>query len=470
MLGFLQDDWNSIAATIDYATDLGSTFAQFKMLTPYPGTPMFKQLEPLLTETDWEKFDGYTPTFTHPNLTDRELRFLLGAAYKRFYMRPSYLANFLKIQNTAVRDWVSRMDRRVNDRHTREEIADFSRPWRAEQRTAYADGDCEIVATPSSPYRSCSHRCRHADAPSRATERESSRTPNRSSRRCKARGEFIQGPQIAEFERAFERRAGGGTRDRRRLRPHGLLLHPEGARPSGRIRDHLSVADLLGRPRARARRGSDRRLRRRRSEDLQPRSRVGRADDHATRRARLCRRICTACRATWTALLEIAARHNLVVLEDCAHALGATYKGRPVGTFGTGALFSFQTLKPLNCYGGGLALVQRSRRSPRKCARIVDALPWPSEKRVRDRLLMGRLQRIFIKPWVFSISLFPVLWVSALIDANPDVFLWEKIRSLHPLPGPVHGTLPQRAGGVRARRARAPGRLDRAGAGATRAT
>ncbi|HJZ76463.1 MAG TPA: radical SAM protein [Vicinamibacterales bacterium] len=128
VLGFLQDDWNSIAATIDYATDLGSTFAQFKMLTPYPGTPMFKQIEPLLTETDWEKFDGYTPTFRHPNLTERELRFLLGAAYKRFYMRPSYLANFLKIQNTAIRQWVSRMDRRVNDRHSREEIADFSRP------------------------------------------------------------------------------------------------------------------------------------------------------------------------------------------------------------------------------------------------------------------------------------------------------------------------------------------------------
>jgi anaerobic magnesium-protoporphyrin IX monomethyl ester cyclase len=128
VLGFLQDDWHSIAATIDYATDLGSTFAQFKILTPYPGTPMFKQIEPLLTETDWEKFDGYTPTFKHPNLTDRELRFLLGAAYKRFYMRPSYLANFLKIQNTAVREWVSRMDRRVNDRHSREEIADISRP------------------------------------------------------------------------------------------------------------------------------------------------------------------------------------------------------------------------------------------------------------------------------------------------------------------------------------------------------
>jgi perosamine synthetase len=133
------------------------------------------------------------------------------------------------------------------------------------------------------------------------------------------------------------------------------------------------------------------------------------------------------------AILAIAARHNLIVLEDCAHSLGATFKGRPVGTFGTGALFSFQTLKPLNCYGGGAALIQ-DRTLAAKVRATVDALPWPGEKRVNDRLFTGRLQRIFIKPWVFSISLFPVLWVSALIDASPDVFLWEKIRPLDPLP------------------------------------
>jgi radical SAM superfamily enzyme YgiQ (UPF0313 family) len=127
VLGFLQDTWTSIAATIDYATDLGSTLAQFKILTPYPGTPMFKQLQPLLTETDWEKFDGYTPTFKHPNLTAHELKYLLGTAYKRFYMRPSYLANFLKIQNASVREWVERMDERVKERHAREEIADIAR-------------------------------------------------------------------------------------------------------------------------------------------------------------------------------------------------------------------------------------------------------------------------------------------------------------------------------------------------------
>src|SRR5260221_10565432 len=132
-------------------------------------------------------------------------------------------------------------------------------------------------------------------------------------------------------------------------------------------------------------------------------------------------------------ILAIAGRHNLIVLEDCAHALGALYNGKPVGTFGAGALFSFQTLKPLNCYGGGLALVT-DRALAAKVRQLIVALPWPGEKRVTDRLRFGRLQRIFVKPWVFSISLFPVLWISALIDANPDVFLWEKIRSLHPLP------------------------------------
>jgi radical SAM superfamily enzyme YgiQ (UPF0313 family) len=128
VLGFLQDDWRSIAATIDYAIDLGTTLAQFKMLTPYPGTPMFKQLKPLITETDWERFDGYTPTFQHPNLTSGELAFLLGAAYCRFYIRPSYLANLMQIQNATVRNLLTRMDRRVNERHAREEIAVFSRP------------------------------------------------------------------------------------------------------------------------------------------------------------------------------------------------------------------------------------------------------------------------------------------------------------------------------------------------------
>ncbi|MDE3156393.1 MAG: aminotransferase class I/II-fold pyridoxal phosphate-dependent enzyme [Acidobacteriota bacterium] len=132
-------------------------------------------------------------------------------------------------------------------------------------------------------------------------------------------------------------------------------------------------------------------------------------------------------------IMAIAARHNLVVIEDCAHALGATYKGRPVGTFGEAGFFSFQTLKPLNCYGGGMALVRDAALADRVRA-LAHAEPWPDEKRVTKRFFIGKLQRIFIRPWVFTISSFPILWLSSWFGANPDVYLWENIRELQPLP------------------------------------
>src|SRR5205807_1572114 len=87
----------------------------------------------------------------------------------------------------------------------------------------------------------------------------------------------------------------------------------------------------------------------------------------------------------------VAAPHNLVVIEDCAAARGATFQGRAGGAFGSGALFSFRTLRALHCYGGGAALLQERARAAAVRAG-VDALPWPSGKRVIDRLLMGRLQ------------------------------------------------------------------------------
>ena len=127
VFGFLGDDWNSISATIDYAIELGSTFAQFKLLTPYPGTPLWKQLEPSVYEQDWQKFDGYTPTFKHPTLSPEELRFLLGAAYSRFYVRPSYLANYLRIRNERLRDLVQLLDKKAFERHARIELAAMSR-------------------------------------------------------------------------------------------------------------------------------------------------------------------------------------------------------------------------------------------------------------------------------------------------------------------------------------------------------
>src|SRR5262249_7884975 len=89
-----------------------------------PGTPLWKQLAPRVYETDWQKFDGFTPTFEHPNLSARELKFLLGAAYNRFYLRPSWLADWTRVTTPVVRAAARRMDVRAAARHTRlEQIA-----------------------------------------------------------------------------------------------------------------------------------------------------------------------------------------------------------------------------------------------------------------------------------------------------------------------------------------------------------
>jgi perosamine synthetase len=49
-----------------------------------------------------------------------------------------------------------------------------------------------------------------------------------------------------------------------------------------------------------------------------------------------------------------AKARGLAVVEDAAHALGATYRSRPAGALGDAAIFSFQAIKPLTTGDGGL--------------------------------------------------------------------------------------------------------------------
>ena len=53
-------------------------------------------------------------------------------------------------------------------------------------------------------------------------------------------------------------------------------------------------------------------------------------------------------------LHEIASQHNLVVIEDAAHALGAAYKGRPVGGLSDLTVFSFHPVKHITTGEGGM--------------------------------------------------------------------------------------------------------------------
>lgn len=58
-----------------------------------------------------------------------------------------------------------------------------------------------------------------------------------------------------------------------------------------------------------------------------------------------------------TPILEIAQRHRLAVIEDTAHALGATYRGKRLGTLGTVGTLSFHETKNIHCGEGGALLL-----------------------------------------------------------------------------------------------------------------
>lgn len=66
------------------------------------------------------------------------------------------------------------------------------------------------------------------------------------------------------------------------------------------------------------------------------------------------------------AVMDVARRHHLFVLEDCCQALGGSYKGKRLGTYGEMAAFSLNNYKVINAGDGGLlvtsdpALYQRA--------------------------------------------------------------------------------------------------------------
>lgn len=64
------------------------------------------------------------------------------------------------------------------------------------------------------------------------------------------------------------------------------------------------------------------------------------------------------------ALKELAEKHDLILIEDCAQAWGARYRDRPIGTLGHFACFSLQQSKHVTCGDGGVVASNDERFGP----------------------------------------------------------------------------------------------------------
>jgi dTDP-4-amino-4,6-dideoxygalactose transaminase len=72
--------------------------------------------------------------------------------------------------------------------------------------------------------------------------------------------------------------------------------------------------------------------------------------------------------------MNIAKKHNLKVIEDCAHTIGGEYEGKKLGTFGDIGMFSFGSDKVVSCVRGG-ALITNDTQLANRLAKIQEELP-----------------------------------------------------------------------------------------------
>jgi dTDP-4-amino-4,6-dideoxygalactose transaminase len=100
--------------------------------------------------------------------------------------------------------------------------------------------------------------------------------------------------------------------------------------------------------------------------------------------------------AEMDAINAIAKKHDLLVIEDAAHAHAASYQGRPVGSLADIASFSFQSSKNLTCGEGGLITTNDDElaanfRSISNCGRIPTGV-WYEHHVISGNYRLGEFQ------------------------------------------------------------------------------
>lgn len=96
LLGLPGETPESIARTIAYSQWLNTYVAQFFINTPFPGTPGFELVKNRIIESDWERFDSYTPVLSYDGMTSSQLSSLKEQAFISYYYRPKYLWKYLQ--------------------------------------------------------------------------------------------------------------------------------------------------------------------------------------------------------------------------------------------------------------------------------------------------------------------------------------------------------------------------------------
>jgi radical SAM superfamily enzyme YgiQ (UPF0313 family) len=91
MIGFPDDTEKRIERVLAYARQVNPTYANFNIVTPYPGTPFFTEVKQDIADLDFGKYDVYHAVLKYRHLTPQRVMELHGQCFERFYFRMRYL-------------------------------------------------------------------------------------------------------------------------------------------------------------------------------------------------------------------------------------------------------------------------------------------------------------------------------------------------------------------------------------------
>jgi len=96
IIGNPEDTKETIIQSIEYAKYLPSLYSQFSVFTPYPGTPAYNEFKDIIIEKKLENFNQYNLTFSHKNLSKKDVDDLKSLAYFRYYFNFKKIFQILK--------------------------------------------------------------------------------------------------------------------------------------------------------------------------------------------------------------------------------------------------------------------------------------------------------------------------------------------------------------------------------------
>jgi len=130
-------------------------------------------------------------------------------------------------------------------------------------------------------------------------------------------------------------------------------------------------------------------------------------------------------------MTQMLRKANVFIIEDFSQALGGTFEGQPLGTFGDVGVYSASSVKTLDTYGGGLAVTNDPLVSERLRSH-QSQLNAPSRPDLIRKVLTSIVRNLATHPAVFSWSTYPFVKSSRKSSSRKsDRFVG--IRSAEPL-------------------------------------